>query len=132
MRGNNYTVGADRMRDMPKKKSIFIILSFYAICVALVCFLWTKPIVLTGCYLIISIIAFIRWHAASDFIFYFVAFVLGPMGEIFAVVFGAWSYAQPFYFIPTWLPLLWGIAALVVKNLSETLLTNPEPSQNRE
>jgi hypothetical protein len=118
------------MRNMPKKKSIVILLSTYALCVALVCFLWTKPILLTGCYLIISIITFMRWHAASDFIFYFVAFVLGSVGEICATGFGAWSYAQPFYFIPTWLPLLWGLAALVVKNLSETLLATPEIPQS--
>ena len=117
---------------MPKKKSIVIVLSIYAMCVILVCFLWTKPILLTGCYFIISIMLFFRWHAPSDFIFYFVAFILGPLGEIFAIVFGAWSYAQPFYVIPTWLPLLWGIAALVVKNLSETLLGNPEPSKNHK
>jgi hypothetical protein len=87
---------------------------------------------LTGCYLVISVFAFIRWHTASDIIFYFVAFVLGPAGELCATVFGAWSYAQPFYLIPTWLPLLWGLAALVVKNLSEAFLSSPEiPESSR-
>lgn len=110
---------------MSKGKSILFVLGSYALCVALVCLFFDKPMFLTGSFFIVSIILFIRWHAASDFMFYFVAFLLGPVGELFAVAFGAWSYAQPFYFIPTWLPLLWGIAALVVKNLSETLLTSP-------
>ena len=114
------------MRNRSKGKNAAIVLGIYALCVALVCFLWTKPMLLTGCYFIISVFAFIRWHTAADFIFYFVGFILGPVGELCAIVFGAWSYAQPFYFIPTWLPLLWGIAALVVKNLSETLLTKTE------
>jgi hypothetical protein len=128
--GNKYPVGADGVRSMPKRKTILILLTIYAICMVLVCFFWTKPILLTGCYLFISIILFICWHAASDFLFYFLAFVLGPLFELFAIASGAWSYAQPFYFIPTWLPLLWGIAALVVKNLSETLLTNSEPPKS--
>jgi hypothetical protein len=113
---------------MSKRKNIFFILGNYAICVALVGFFWTKPMFLTGCYFIVSIILFIRWHAASDFMFYFIAFILGPVAELFAIAFGAWNYAQPFYFIPTWLPLLWGIAALIVKNLSETLLADSESS----
>lgn len=110
---------------MSKRTSILFVLGCYAICVALVCLFYSRPMLLTGSFFLVSIILFIRWHAASDFMFYFVAFLLGPVGELFAVAFGAWSYAQPFYFIPTWLPLLWGIAALVVKNLSETLLTAP-------
>ena len=79
----------------------------------------------------ISIMLFLRWHAASDIVFYAVAFVLGPLGEFLATVFGAWSYARPFYFIPIWLPFLWGIAILVVKNLSETLLSGSEPPENQ-
>lgn len=111
---------------MSKRNSILFILVSYTLCVALVCLFWEKPMFLTGSYFIVSIILFIRWHAASDIVFYFVAFLLGPLGELFAIAFGAWSYAQPFYFIPTWLPLLWGIAALVIKNLSETLLRAPQ------
>jgi hypothetical protein len=115
---------------MSKKHSISFLLGSYALSVALVCLFWDKPLLLTGAFVIVSIILFIRWHAASDFMFYFVACLLGPVGELLAIASGAWSYAQPFYFIPTWLPLLWGIAALVVKNLSETLLTKPELRQN--
>ena len=119
-----------REKNMSKRKSIFILLGTYALCVAFVCLFWDKPTFLTGAYFIISIILFSRWHAASDFVFYFVAFVLGPVGELFAIAFGALSYNHPFYFIPTWLPLLWGIAAMVIKNLSEALLAKPELRQN--
>jgi hypothetical protein len=63
-----------------------------------------------------------KWHTKSDLIFYFVAFVLGPLGELIAIYFGAWGYTEPFYFIPIWLPFLWGIAALFMKKLSETLI----------
>jgi hypothetical protein len=69
-----------------------------------------------------SILVFIRWHTRSDLVFYFTAFVIGSVAESIAIYFGAWKYSKPFYLIPIWLPLLWGIAALIVKNMSETLL----------
>jgi len=108
---------------MTKVKAIVVLISVYTLCVALACALWSHPALLTGCYIIISIMVLWHWHTPSDVIFYVVAFILGPVGEIFAVAFGAWNYTHPFYFIPTWLPFLWGLAILVVKNLSETILS---------
>ena len=64
-----------------------------------------------------------KWHSKSDLVFYFVGFALGPVGEFVAVYFGAWKYSKPLYLIPIWLPFLWGIAALFMKKLSETLIT---------
>jgi hypothetical protein len=109
---------------MKTKNTIVVLLSIYAVCVILVCLFWENSALLTGCYFVISILLFIRYHTKSDVIFYFIAFVLGPLGEFIAILFGAWSYAKPFYFIPTWLPFVWGIAVLLVKKLSENILTN--------
>jgi len=40
-----------------------------------------------------------------------------------AIYFGAWSYANPTMLgIPLWLPLAWGIAAVFVKRVAETLI----------
>jgi uncharacterized membrane protein YoaT (DUF817 family) len=117
---------------MAKGKTIIVLIGAYALCVALACALWPHPALLTGCYIIISIMLFWRWHAPGDVICYVVAFILGPAGEIFAVAFGAWRYSQPFYFIPTWLPFLWGLAILVVKNLAETLLTSNKSSKRKK
>jgi hypothetical protein len=44
------------------------------------------------------------------------------MGESVAVYFGAWDYSKPLYLIPIWLPFLWGITALFMKNICETIL----------
>ncbi len=63
-----------------------------------------------------------RWHTRGDFTFYVVGFVLGPAGEFVVVYFGAWHYAKPFYLLPIWLPLLWGIFILLVKKIAETLV----------
>lgn len=103
------------------KKELVVVVGIYILSVALVCSIWQRPIVLSLCYICISIFMLYRWHRRSDLIFYFIAFFLGPVGEIFAVYFGAFKYSKPFYLIPLWLPFLWGIAALFVKKTFETV-----------
>jgi hypothetical protein len=104
------------------KKELTFELGLYALCVLLAGLLWNRPIALTFCYVAISIVMLMKWHTKSDLFFYFVTFVLGPLGESAAIYFGAWKYSKPFYLIPLWLPFLWGICALFMKNISETLL----------
>jgi hypothetical protein len=104
------------------KKILITEIIIYFLCVTLAALLWSRPIVLFLCYIFISIFMLYKWHAKSDLTFYFVAFVLGPLGELVAIYFGAWEYSKPLYFIPIWLPFLWGMAALFMKKLSETLI----------
>jgi len=103
------------------KSMLAIEIGIYALCVALAGFLWRNPAILALCYIFISFFLLYRWHTNSDLIFYFTAFVLGPIGELVATYHGAWKYSKPIFLIPIWLPFLWGIALLVMKKLSETL-----------
>ena len=105
-----------------KKKDLLFELCIYALSVLLAGLLWHKQVTLMVCYGFISVIAILRWHTKSDLFFYFAAFLLGPIAESVAIYFGAWEYSKKFFLIPIWLPLLWGIGALIVKNMSETLL----------
>jgi len=104
------------------KRELTFELSLYALCIVLVGLLWHKPLLLTICYVAISVVVLTRWHTKSDLLFYWVTFALGPMGEFVAVYFGAWKYSKPLFLLPLWLPFLWGICALFMKNVSETLL----------
>jgi len=104
------------------KKDLLFTLWMYAICVFLVAVLWRQPILLMLCYVLMSLILFAKWHTKSDYLFYVGAFILGSSGELLAVSFGAWEYSKPFYINPVWLPFAWGISALFMKNISETLL----------
>jgi hypothetical protein len=106
------------------KKELAFELGIYALCIILVGLLWHRPVILTICYVIISIVVLIKWHTKSDLLFYFVTFALGPIGESVAIYLGAWKYSKPLYLIPSWLPFLWGICALFLKNISETILTS--------
>ena len=104
------------------KKELLFELSIYVLCILLTAFLWHKPSFLVVCYIAISLIVLLKWHTKSDIFFYSVTFFLGPMGESVAVYFGAWEYSNPCYLIPIWLPFLWGITALFMKNICETIL----------
>ncbi len=106
------------------KKELAFELGIYALCIALVGTLWHKPVMLTICYVVISIVVLMKWHTKGDLLFYFITFFLGPLGESVGIYLGAWEYSRPFYLIPSWLPFLWGICALFLKNISETILKN--------
>lgn len=107
------------------KKDLALPAVIYILCVTLVSLLWSRPVVLVGLYLAVSVFMLYRWHERSDLIFYGVAFALGPLGEIVAVYFGAWRYSEPLYYIPIWLPFLWGIVALFLKKICESFAGDP-------
>jgi uncharacterized membrane protein YoaT (DUF817 family) len=104
------------------KKELIFELSIYAVSLILVASIWNRPVILTVCYGVISSVVLFKWHTNGDISIYLVAFILGSIAESVAVYFGAWEYSKPSYLIPLWLPFVWGIAALLIKNISETLL----------
>jgi uncharacterized membrane protein YoaT (DUF817 family) len=114
------------------KKDIALPAAIYILCVVLVSLLWHRPIVLLACCLTASIFMLYQWHDRSDVIFYGVAFVLGPVAEALAVHFGAWQYSEPLYYLPIWLPFLWGIVALFLKKISESLAGTTDTSHSRK
>jgi hypothetical protein len=103
------------------KRQIVALLLIYALCIALASFLWSHPIILSVCLVLIGVFMLHRWHSKTDLLFYSVAFLLGPLGEAIAVRSGAWSYSKPTFLIPLWLPLLWGIVGVFLKKLCESL-----------
>ena len=96
-------------------------LPIYVVCIAPAALLWRQPLALAVFYAVASAGLLLWRHSRADLIYYFVPFVFGPAGEIFAVRGGAWSYAEAGESIPIWLPFVWGIAGLFMKNMSEAL-----------
>lgn len=85
--------------------------------------LWGSPLVLVGFYGLISALMLYKWHGVSDLCLYFTGFAFGPLGEMVPAYFGAWTYAEPSYVIPMWLPPLWGIVALGLKKQCDQFRT---------
>ena len=93
----------------------------YVVLIGLVAGLWSRPLLLTGCYAVLGGGMLVRWHSRTDVGFFFLAGILGPLGEIVAIRFGAWNYTLPWIDIPIWLPLGWAIAGLYLKKTIEAL-----------
>jgi hypothetical protein len=97
MAGDTPPLCIDEGMHDPMHKELILECSIYAVCVTLAGLLWHTPGLLSLCYLAISVGMLKKWHERSDLLFYAVAFVLGPAGEMVAIYFGAWHYAKPLY-----------------------------------
>ncbi len=110
---------------MIKKKGgreVLFEIGIYLLSVLIVSFLWrdnTTTIVILAA---LWIVAMIFWHDQRDLMIFIVAAIAGPLGEIIAIRFGVWSYANPtFLGIPLWLPLLWGFFAMMLSKVATTI-----------
>lgn len=84
----------------------------------LVCFLWRQHVVLTIIMILIGIIYFRLFKRKDDYIYFAVAAIFGPVGEVLGTTSGLWKYNGFTVFgIPYWLPLAWGLTAVMVKRL---------------
>jgi hypothetical protein len=83
---------------------------------ACVCTLWPRPILLTAVLLAIAAVMLWARRSMSDVLLFVCCGVLGALAEACAVRCGAYAYTLPIALgIPLWLPVIWGIAALFVK-----------------
>jgi hypothetical protein len=103
------------------RRDLLVEIAIYVSSIVLASLLWRAPYLLAVGFLLVSVFALYRWHTRSDLLVYLIGFILGPTGEAVAVYFGAWQYSKPLFLIPIWLPFLWGITALFLKRLAETL-----------
>lgn len=100
---------------LKKRRELVLLFLIYAVCIALASTLWVHPLILTGCYALISILILFKWHTRADVVAYAATAILGPLGEAISVHHGAWAYSKPAFLIPLWLPLLWGVAGFFLR-----------------
>lgn len=85
--------------------------------------LYNSNIFLTLFLIVYWMIGIKFWHKTQDIYIFITGAVIGPIGEIICVHFGAWQYANPTLFgIPVWLPLAWGLTTMVIKRVVETFV----------
>lgn len=100
-------------------KDLLFGVAAYIVSVAAVSLLWERPWLLFAACLAITGIMLIRWHARADLAVFGVAALLGTLADVLAVSSGAWAYgAVEGASIPSWLPLAWGIAGLLIMRIS--------------
>ncbi|MFZ3077247.1 MAG: hypothetical protein WA139_02230 [Candidatus Aenigmatarchaeota archaeon] len=93
--------------------------TFALISLLSVAFFWKFPLMTAGMLAIVSVLMLLIRKSREDILLYAICGVSGALAEYTAIALGAWTYAFPnIAGIPYWLPFLWGIAALFVKNMS--------------
>ncbi len=112
---------------MKKKSSeikIYILRLFLALITLIsVVLLWKSPFVLTALLILISIIFILIQKSKKQALIVYIKYGLaGACAEAIAILSGAWNYSLT-NFIPIWLPLLWGIAALFIFSSRGQLLS---------
>ena len=79
---------------------------------------WQYPTMLTVFLATGAAVLLSRWHRLDDIVYFSVAFVVAPLGELIAIQNGAWRYSGEGTGIPIWLPFGWGICAVGLRRLS--------------
>jgi len=88
----------------------------------LVSFLWQYPLFLGFILLVLSAVMLLYFGLRSNYKIYLFCAIFGAAAEAIAIFFGTWTYSLPnFSGIPLWLPFLWGIAGVFIKQIA-----NPE------
>jgi hypothetical protein len=105
-----------------EKEVIFEIFLFF-VAIFTVALLWRNNAILFIFLLIECAITMKLWHEKYDIVYFLVAAILGPLGEIICIYYGTWNYASPTLLgIPMWLPLVWGFTGIVLTRIARTIL----------
>jgi hypothetical protein len=107
------------MRDL---KSLIVILSIIVLTVAIMSFLWRDNLFTTSALTILSVGILLFWNKIQDIFRYSVAAVGGTTAEVVCIYFGVWTYSNPTYIIPIWLPLVWGLTGIISGRLVDYFL----------
>ncbi len=96
-------------------KIVFYFISLTILPISCVILFWKQPILLTALLFTISVILLLLMKQKLEFYIYCIAAIIGTLAEKLSIHFGVWNYTNPnLTTIPTWLPFLWGLAALFI------------------
>lgn len=79
--------------------------------------LWQNNLILTLVLLVIFLVMHYFWATHRDTVAFVVGAIGGPLAEVVAIHFKVWQYSNPAIIgehIPLWLPVAWGIAAMLI------------------
>jgi hypothetical protein len=95
---------------------------FFFVLVMLLSFFYSNNLLLTA--LLIAYLGVIwKFFPKKADIYYFLpAAILGPIGEVIAISYGVWQYANPTILgVPLWLPIGWGLSAMIALRIAHTI-----------
>lgn len=105
-----------------KKPIFFEFLVYILVCIIsiiLVILFWKENILLTTTLIFLLFLITIKlWHKKNDILTIVFGVIFGWASESVCVYFGVWEYTNPTFLVPLWLPILWGIAALIIRRFT--------------
>lgn len=111
-----------KMVKKSQKRDLVVGTILILIGIMIISLLYPMNFILLFVLIVLSVLTLKTRVKKGDVHLFFTAAVLGPLAEIVAIYFGAWSYTNPtFLGIPMWLPLAWGLFIVTVRRLSEAL-----------
>jgi len=109
------------IRATPGRRLAFDLLLFALGIAALVLF-YMDNIILSALLLVNWAAILSVWRRKGDAYFLLIGAALGAVAEIIAIHYGVWQYANPsFLGIPMWLPIAWGIIAVLIRRMAESV-----------
>jgi hypothetical protein len=99
---------------MNRRRILYVVL-IYFLSILSVVLLWKDVLLLSSVLIILSIIFLTFWHRKKDIITFIFGVIFGWVTESICIYFGAWAYTNTTFLVPFWLPILWGIAAMIMR-----------------
>jgi len=100
-----------------KARDLLISLIMLLVSLGAIITLWQNNLALTGVLLIVFLAVYYFWRTHGDIVAFVVGAIGGPLAEVIAIHFNVWQYSNPTIIvghIPLWLPIAWGIAAMLI------------------
>lgn len=105
-------------------QKLLIELLFLLLVILNIVFLWEFQVISGIVAFIIVIMAFKFFHSKEDIVFFMVGAILGSLGEIIAIHYGAWAYNNPLRLlggIQIYTPAVWGFIFLFGRRMRDTI-----------
>jgi len=110
-------------KNWPTLVKISIAVLVYIAVVFTVSRFWQQPNLVLGISALLAMIVISLKPNRETFTAFILGGLLGSFTESICIHFGAWSYTSPqFLGIPLWLPIVWGIAAVIITHGVSELL----------
>jgi hypothetical protein len=101
----------------------FVFVLAFALWLILISNLWPNPTLLLLILIILISIYFIFLKEKNDIVYFLIAAIFGPIGEAIVSASGLWKYyGQTVFGVPYWLPLAWGITAIMIKRFIASII----------
>ncbi len=121
--GFGQKVEKERKTQKYKKAAELIIeCILYVAAVSLMVLLWKNNIITLIMLLIIWLIAILIWHRKIDILFFIIGCVICPIVDFVNIPLGVWTYTNPSFIIPIWLPLFYGFGSVLSQRIVKTIL----------